>query len=83
MRCWHGYLYMHRCRSLVGGPADATAITKLNHFLLFKIQNGSTSVLPSYPGCPRKVTVKRVFVFAVFRIVANLLLCSSRVICCV
>jgi len=36
------------------GPADATAIPKPHHLLLFKSRTGFTFLIPAYPGCRGK-----------------------------
>ena len=41
---------------LHNGPADATATPTISCFI--KIQNGLTFLVPAYPGCPGKETIK-------------------------
>jgi len=41
------------------GPADATAIPKPHNLLPHLHPDCCTFLVPAYPGCPRKVAVKR------------------------
>ena len=56
VRCWRGYLSAARCKWFAYGPADATAI------LSSLASEWLTFLVPAYPRCPGKETVKRVSV---------------------
>jgi len=58
--CWRGYLSETRCKWFAYGPSDATTTPIISFFI--KIQNGSSFLVPAYPGCPGKQPVKRVSV---------------------